>query len=414
MHDATGKKILMIGWEYPPHNSGGLGVACQGLTRALSQQQTEIYFTLPYNLNGSQASQKQNQEHMKFVSCVDPSWLEEDHKPPFSSYISNLGLRSKQLDRHELRTLPWSELEKKVSRYAQLVEQQAAKIKDQFELIHAHDWMSFPAAAKVKKQTGKPLIAHVHSTEEDRIPTGSGSSFIKKTEQLGMQLADKVVAVSFYTKRVLIEKYDIQPDKIEVVHNGVSPLNYQPQKQAHFAGDRPVIVFMGRLTMQKGAEFFIDVSRQVLAKQPDALFILAGSGDLYQELLFRVSQQGLTASTLFSGFVRGKQKRKLLERADVFVMPSVSEPFGLVALEAAQHQTPVIVSKNSGVSELMKSSIQLDFWDIDLMSQKILQLLSDQGFSRQIVAQQIQDISQASWDNSASKIRQVYHRAFIG
>lgn len=403
----------MIGWEYPPHNSGGLGVACQGLTEALSLQNSEIYFTLPHSL-------PKKLDHMKVISCRDSKWLEKDStQAPFGVYSAVDDSTSQkntkaQLDRHKLRSLAWSQLEQKVNRYAQLVEESVEKIKNNFDVVHAHDWMSFPAAVKVKQKTGKPFIAHIHSTEEDRIPTGTGSDFIKETEKQGMELADRIVAVSFYTKRLLTDKYQVNPDKIQVVHNGVRPLPYQPQKTKHFAPKRPVVVFMGRLTMQKGAEFFIDVSRQVLQKMPQALFVLAGSGDMYQELLIRTSQQNLTASTLFSGFVRGEQKRKLLERADVFVMPSVSEPFGLVALEAAQHKTPVIVSKNSGASEIMQSSIPLDFWDTDLMADKIVHLLKDQGFARQVVSGQLRDLDRADWSQSASKIKQVYRQAFLG
>ncbi len=404
-------KVLMIGWEYPPHNSGGLGVACEGITQALALNNQQIYFTLPYAFKGSV-------NHMQVLSCFDPDWFsQKSTQPPFTAYQSPVKLvqEKEPLDSHQLRSLPQSDIEYKVDQYADLVQKQADRLGQDFELIHAHDWMSFPAAIQVKAKTNKPLVAHVHSTEYDRIPNGQGSPYIQATEKQGLEIADKVVAVSYYTKRLLVEKYQINQQKIEVVHNGVEPLPYSPQlNKKDFASKRPIVSFMGRLTNQKGAEFFIRVSQRVLAKFPQVLFILAGSGHLYHELLLQTADQNLTAKTLFSGFVRGQQKRKLLERTDVFVMPSLSEPFGLVALEAAQHHTPVIVSKNSGVSEIMTHSIQVDFWDEKKMAHEIIKLLKDQGYLQTVVKGQNQDLEQATWSNSVKKLEQVYRSAFLG
>jgi len=408
----THQRVLMIGWEYPPQNSGGLGVACQGLTEALSSQDTEIYFTLPYHL-------QQQVSHMKVIDCYDEKWLENDpNKPPFSAYSSVIDLdklkTKKPLDSHQLRTLPQSDMEQKVEQYSDLVAENTATHKDEFDVIHAHDWMSYPAGVKLKQKTGKPLITHVHSTEQDRTPDGYGSPYIEATEKEGMEQADKVVAVSFYTKRLLTNYYQIDPRKIEVVHNGIIPLSYQPKKEKHFAQERPVIAFMGRLTNQKGGYYFVKLARQVLARMPQALFIVAGSGHLYHQLLLQSAQDNLTAHVLFSGFVRDKQKRELLERADVFVMPSLSEPFGLVALEAAQHKTPVIVSKNSGVSEVMTSAIKTDFWDIDKMTEQIVALVKDKALSQELVKAQLQDINQATWFRSAQEMKYLYRQAFLG
>ncbi len=406
------QKVLMVGWEYPPHNSGGLGVACQGMTEALSGLNTQIYFTLPYIYD-------EQLDHMKILSCSDASWEEINgaSAPPFEAYTSTVSVKNKgrkKISSHQLRTLPQSDIEQKVGQYAELVEEQAAAMGDDFDLLHAHDWMSFPAAVKLKKKTKKPFIAHVHSTEQDRTPDGYGSPFIEKTEKEALDIADRVIAVSYYTKRLLTSYYQVDPNKIEVVHNGVSPLPYQPRPNSyHFAHKRPVVSFMGRLTNQKGAHFFINVGKKVMQSMPSVLFILAGSGHLYHELLLHTAGQNLTAKVLFSGFVRGKQKRRLLERSDVFVMPSVSEPFGLVALEAAQHHTPVIVSKNSGVGEIMRTAVKIDFWDEERMAEKIINLLKDQGFRQEIVAGQLDELKQATWDNSAQKLKQVYRSAFL-
>jgi glycosyltransferase involved in cell wall biosynthesis len=403
--------VLMIGWEYPPHNSGGLGVACEGLTESLAGTNTQIYFTLPYRHPSALG-------HMKTVPCFDASWEQDGQPaPPFLAYSSVKTARklAKQLNADELYALPQSELEQKVTRYAQLVHQEARKLRHDFEIIHAHDWMSFPAAVKVKKATHKPLVAHIHSTEYDRIPHGSGSPYILNTEQYGLHHADKIIAVSYYTKHLLVQRYQIDPAKIEVVHNG-APAMLKPSNptRTSFAVHRPVVVFMGRLTMQKGAEYFLQVARQVTRQLPEALFVIAGDGDMYHELLFKAAYDQLSASLLFSGFVRDTQREKLLDRADVFVMPSLSEPFGLVAIEAAQRHTPVIVSKNTGVSEVLSSALAIDFWDIDVMSKAIVELLSRPELAQQTVTNQLRELSSVTWQSAAEKVKRVYQQAFLG
>lgn len=400
--------VLMIGWEYPPHNSGGLGVACEGLTQALADHNTQVYFTLPYQHTAAL-------DHMQLVSCVDPSWSTANGGPPFSVYAPQLPTRYRQIDADELHALPQSELEQRVEMYAQVVAEQTKAVQSEVGLIHAHDWMSFPAAAQLKAATGKPVIAHVHSTEHDRIPNGLGSSYILQTEAAGMAMADKIIAVSYYTKKLLVEKYGIDPAKIEVVHNGVSPVSPSlPSARAEFAPGQPVIVFMGRLTQQKGGEFFVKLATQVLRERPDALFVIAGHGDLYHELLFRAAYDKLSAAVLFSGFLRDAQRDKLLNRADIFVMPSLSEPFGLVALEAAQRHTPVIVSKQAGVSEVLPSAISVDFWDVDKMTRTILELLSNKGYAERVTTSQLREVADVTWDRAADKVKHIYRQAFLG
>lgn len=397
----------MIGWEYPPFNSGGLGVACQGMTQALAANSKQIYFTLPY-ANLSEIN------HMQLIGCYDKKWDESDpFFAPFNPY-SNFSLNTDNipLDAEELRNLPSSSLEQKVTEYSDQVLKASNKNND-FAIVHAHDWMSFPAAEKIKKQHNRPVVAHVHSTEYDRIPTGHGSHFIMQTEKDGLEMADKVVAVSNYTKQILIQKYNINPDKIDVVYNGIDPIDSSDIK-VNFAGDRPVIVFMGRLTMQKGAEYFLSLANQVLSKLTDALFVIAGNGDQYHSLILKNAQMHLSANLLFAGFVRGKQKDILLDRANVFVMPSLSEPFGLVALEAAQRNTPVIISKNSGVAEVMPSAKALDFWDTDLMSKEIVKLINYPQYAQITINNQKKDVAQVTWQNSAQQLMKVYRSVFEG
>lgn len=419
--------VFMIGWEYPPHNSGGLGVACEGLTQALSQQETKVHFSLPYKSDHSVS-------HMDLHYCVHPNWKVGDPndpnyvltEPPFFAYTAEFCLPVEQhllteentgysFDLGKLRKLSKSQLGTKVTEYAQAVGSIGIKKADDFEVIHAHDWMSFPAGQELKQKTGKPLITHVHSTEYDRSGLNNGNQYIEAIEYAGMHQADHVIAVSHYTKKLLEQRYGVDPKKISVVHNGIADLAYPPDPgKHHFAPKRPVIVFMGRLTIQKGVSYFLDLAHAVLQRIPDALFVVAGQGDMYQELLIRTAHNGLSASVVFSGFVRDEQQRKLLDRADVFVMPSISEPFGLVALEAAQRHTPVIVSKNSGVGEVLPSAISLDFWDVNKMAEAIDELVSHEDISQSQVNGQLHDLKKQTWISSAKRVKQVYKKAFLG
>lgn len=431
-------KVFMIGWEYPPHNSGGLGVACKGLTHALASNDTDIHFSLPYEA-------KHDVSHMNIHNCVHENWktplydkfgniISESCNcdvPPFFAYsqeahdfdahetqvfspetFSNTGY---SFDLAKLRKLSNSQVAKQVSEYAEAVGSVGHKKQEDFEVIHAHDWMSFPAGQELRKRTGKPLVTHVHSTEFDRSGLSNGNPYITAIEYEGMHQADHVIAVSHYTKRLLEQKYGVDPQKISVVHNGIADLRVPADPGPHhFASKRPVIVFMGRLTIQKGVSYFLDLAHAVLKKIPQALFVVAGHGDMYQELLLRTADNGLSASVVFSGFVRNKQRRKLLDRADVFVMPSISEPFGLVALEAAQRHTPVIVSKNAGVSEVLPHAIALDFWDVNKMADSIVEIISDDTVAENLVKGQLKDLSKQTWHSSAQKVKDVYTRAFLG
>lgn len=400
-------RVLMIGWEYPPLNSGGLGVACQGLSQSLAQANTEIFFTLPYRFSLPLS-------HMKVLECIHAAWGSSLSLPPFKAYDHTLFQNRTQVDvsklnAHELAALPQSELEFKVNQYADVVSEKAAQYKHDYDLIHAHDWMSFPAGIKVKKQSGKPFVAHIHSTELDRIPSGNGSPYILQVEKAGMDEADMVVTVSRYTKYMLVHKYGIPEYKIEVVHNGINePTTPILPGRHHFAQQRPVIVFMGRLTDQKGPSYFLLLAKKVLSSMPQALFVMAGSGDLYHPLLMQTAHEGLSASLLFSGFLRDGQREMLLDRADVFVMPSLSEPFGLVALEAAQRHTPVIVSANSGVKEVLPHAIVADFWDLDKMTKIIQKIVKQKQIRKHIVHSQLADVSKVSWQSAASAVKHIY------
>jgi glycosyltransferase involved in cell wall biosynthesis len=383
-----------------------LGIACAGLAQALVKNDTSIRLTLPY------ASVDQLGQ-VDIVDCQHPRWR-LDHKtlsrPPFSPY-SSAKQSSSLLDR---LPQPHSELEQQVTDYAAMVLDFARSHADQFDVVHAHDWMSLPAAIKIKTELQKPYIAHIHSTEYDRSLNADGHNYIMGCELTGMRLADRVVAVSYYTKRLLVEKYAIDPNKIDVVHNGVvnllQDLHHVPRQ---FAAKRPVIVFMGRLTIQKGPDYFLQLAEKIVSNRPEALFIVSGMGDMYQQLLLTNAGKSLSANVLFSGFVRGGAQEAILKRADVFVMPSISEPFGLVATEAAVLKTPVVASKTSGVVEVMRGAEKFDFWDSDAMSREVLRLLDDRTYRDQVVAAQLASLKKTTWKKAAGKIKKIYDRLLV-
>lgn len=407
MISASHVDVLMIGWEYPPHNSGGLGVACEGLTQALSGTNTSIAFTLPY-------AHPAAVDHMQMLICSRAGGRtfvsQSPQLPPFFAYSQDLPIphtfSSVSFNPRDAKKLSASQIEQRVNHYAAAIFEQAVDTIDSVDIIHAHDWMTYPAAQLLKRKTGKPFVAHIHSTELDRVPSGQGNAFIAHTEYEGMRAADRVIAVSEFTKQVLVDRYQIPAHKIDVVHNGIA--SAAPVEQKVFAPDRPVIVFMGRLTMQKGAEYFLSLAKAVIHELPEALFVVAGHGDQYSMLLLENAKQGLSSSVLFTGFLRGEQRDFLLSRADVFVMPSISEPFGLVALEAVQRDTPVIISKTSGVREVLPGAIVTDFWDIDAMATSIVRLIKEPSYYESIVSAQLADAAHVTWDVAAQKVKEVY------
>ena len=400
-HDVVqNPRVLMIGWEMPPHNSGGLGTACAGMAQALTADGVNLQITLPY-----QADDYPSDLHI--VSCSASS-ADGDHlyAPPFNAYTP-----AKKSSHRQHLPHPGSWMEDRVEEYAQKVLEFARKHQAEFDIVHAHDWMTMPAAILIKEELGKPYVAHIHSTEYDRSLSEDLTSYISQCELEGMRLSDKVLAVSYYTKRLLVTKYGIDPEKIDVVHNGVVKFLQNVATPApEFAHHRPVVVFMGRLTMQKGPDYFLELAQKVLARRPDILFIVSGMGDMYQHLLLSTANKSLSANVLFSGFVRGGAQEAILKRADVFVMPSVSEPFGLVATEAAMLHTPVIASKNSGVVEILPDSPQFDFWDTDAMAQSVLQLINDPDYREQVVRNQFAHLEQNTWKKTARAPEKIYRQ----
>lgn len=293
-----------------------------------------------------------------------------------------------------------------VSEYADSLAAYAQQTSVTPDVIHAHDWLTFPAAVRLKKALRKAFVAHIHSTEFDRSPHG-GNQYIHELEYQGLEAADMIIAVSQFTKQVLIDKYQVAANKIQVVHNAVEDTSLIVAESA-FAIKRPMVVFLGRLTLQKGPEFFIEFADKLLQRIPQALFVIAGNGDMYQSLLFQTAKQHLTASVLFTDFIRDQEKELLLKRADVFVMPSVAEPFGLVALEAARYEKPVILSETSGVKEVLPHSPSFQFWDTDRVTAEAVKLITEKTYRQTVVNGQNQDLQNISWNFSAQKVKALY------
>ncbi|PIN74847.1 4-alpha-glucanotransferase [Candidatus Woesearchaeota archaeon CG10_big_fil_rev_8_21_14_0_10_37_12] len=381
--------VLMFGWEFPPNNSGGLGTACQGLTKALSKQNTNIIFVLP-------KEKPPNTEHCIFVSTntnVNVRYLDS----PLLPYITSKGYEKLRKQNTSYGTTLFEE----VHRYAELAKQIAENNK--YEVIHAHDWLTYLAGINAKKVSNKPLIVHVHATEYDRTGGNGINEQVYEIEKQGMEEADKVIAVSEYTKNIVVSKYGIVSDKIVVVHNGTEMEQHQINKTTE-----KLVLSLGRLTLQKGVDYFIYAAKRVLDLRNDVTFIVAGSGDMEHALIEKAAELGIAHKVLFAGFLRGQQITEMYSRASVYVMPSVSEPFGIVALEAIKHHTPVIISKQSGVSELLNHCLTVDFWDVDELANKIVAVLDYSVLAEELRKNSVEESKQYTWEPAAKKCLALY------
>jgi glycogen(starch) synthase len=299
-----------------------------------------------------------------------------------------------------------------VHRYAAI----AAKLaeNEQFDVIHAHDWMTFPAGILIAVATGKPLIAHIHSTEFDR----SGehvNQVIYEIEKRGMQCADRIIAVSHYTRNIIISRYGINGEKIDVVHNGVerNGNGNWPLVETGIKKDEKIVLFLGRITMQKGPEYFLAAAKKVLEVMDNVKFVMAGSGDLMHKAVEMAAGLGIGHKVLFTGFLRGEDVRKIYQMADLFVMPSVSEPFGLVPLEALENDVPVIISKQSGVSEVLMHALKVDFWDVNEIANKIIAVLKFPPLEMALRNYGNFEVRKIKWKDSALKCVKIYSEMMV-
>lgn len=391
-------KILMIGWELPPHNSGGLGVACHDLCESIASTGSAIItFTLPYDIGISFP-------FMEIVSCGGNSSKEAGAKsPPTSSYPPRSN--GNQTEATSLE----GDLITKVEKYASNIE--IATKNTTFDIIHAHDWLCFKAGIRAKELTGKPLIVHVHSTEFDRSGGGFIYQRIADIEKEGLEKADKVVTVSNLTKEQIVKNYHIDPSKIEVVHNGVS-YKWNEIATSDLSAlkkvGKKIVLFVGRMTIQKGPDYFLKAAKKVAENMDEAVFVMVGAGDMERQIIEEAASLGLSDRIFFTGFVSVEERNALYKSADAYVMPSVSEPFGIVALESLINRTPIIISKQSGVSETVHHALKVDFWNTDEMAEKIIAVLKHKSLKNTLGSKGSEEVKSITWDKAAQKCAKVY------
>ncbi|MEX0939861.1 MAG: glycosyltransferase family 4 protein [Candidatus Babeliales bacterium] len=395
--------VLKFGWEFPPHNYGGLGVACQGLVHGLVEQGVRILLVLPYRFEGEQTDYDvlypydNNLLQIKRVKCN------------LIPYLITRSVFDQKLYAESNIHLYGADIFAEVYRYEQAARDIARNY--DFDIIHAHDWLSILAGIEAKRVKNKPLIVHIHATEFDRTGGNNYHPEVYEIEKRGMILADQVITVSNKTKQNIITHYGIDANKIEVIHHGV-PIHAERINEITIEKKSgPIVLFLGRLTLQKGPDYFVAAAKKVLEHRNDVTFVIAGSGDMEKRLIEQVAALGIADNVLFTGFLKGNEALRMLKMADVFVMPSVSEPFGLVALEAIKARAPVIVSKNAGVCEVLSHCLTVDFWDINELANKILGVLEHKELQNELNNNAQHNIAALTWDKAAKKCINVYERA---
>jgi glycosyltransferase involved in cell wall biosynthesis len=424
-------RVLMFGWEFPPHISGGLGTASYGLTKGMATlDDLDVIFVVPkawgdedqsmVRLIGANripvASRKvfykgfrrpleMIEVSSKIVPYVDP----KDFWTVVSKEISgqNMFVQTNNKGMVDFSGSYDTNLLDEINKYA-IVASVIAEEND-FDIIHAHDWLAYPAGIAAMAVSGKPLVIHVHATDFDR-SGGSVNPDVYQIEKNGMDAASKIITVSNLTRDIVINKYNISPDKVETVYNAVEPVKIFHDSHVSKGFNEKIVTFLGRITLQKGPEYFIEAANKVLKKMNNVRFVMAGSGDMMERMMRRAATLKITDRFHFTGFLRGADVFKMLELSDVYIMPSVSEPFGISPLEAMQSNVPVIISKQSGVSEILTHAVKTDFWDIDAMADAIYGILNYPALSDMFIKNGKEEVIRLKWDNSARHVRDIYYR----
>ena len=425
-------RVLMFGWEFPPVVSGGLGTACYGITKALTDLGNPVLFVMPRIelsrpfplLTLISASDILNAASETKGPFAQDSLLPSSSNPPLlppylrGPIILSPYLKAGQSGGGHQGRRDWPaesylaagenygvDLFAEVRRYGEAGGLIAAR--ETFDVIHGHDWMTVPSCFAACQASGKPFILHIHSLEYDR----SGEEInegIFELERFGMKAADKIIAVSHYTKKMIVSRYGIAPGKIFVVYNAMSQREAGETHRTLRTGDDKVVLFMGRITFQKGPDYFIDAAARVLKEMPEVTFIMAGSGDMMPRMVERVAELKIGKRVHFTGFLQGSQVEEAMALADLYVMPSVSEPFGLAPLEAMMYDVPVIISRQSGVSEVLKHALKVDFWDVDDMANKMIAVLKYPPLAGELVERAREELKKLRWEKAALKIMEVY------
>ncbi len=441
-------RVFMLGWEFPPFISGGLGTACYGLTKAMSAAGTDVLFVLPRPVStpfsthvrlmsprsGSPLAGAMTEfrldefEHVTFHT-IDAQFTPYQTPEQFAEAQVQRGVKATAVD-SSAQPAPAAapqaggsfvnpprraedpyggDLYGEIQRYASLAAEVARQ--ENFDVVHAHDWMTFPAGMAVAALKGVPLVVHVHSTEFDR----SGEHVnqrIYEIERRGMHAAMKIIAVSHLTRSIITHHYGVSPEKVEVVYNAIETNGtpFDPE-QYNIARNEKLVLFLGRITMQKGPEYFLAAAKKVLEVMDNVKFVMAGSGDMIRRTIEMAAAMGIGHKVLFTGFLRGGDVGKVFQMADLYVMPSVSEPFGIAPLEAMSHDVPVIISKQSGVSEVLTHVLKVDFWDIDEMANKIIAVLRHPPLASTLRQHGSFEVRRLNWADSARQCVEVYHKA---
>ena len=423
-------RVLMFGWEFPPHIAGGLGTACKGIVEGLAHNGVETLFVMPSAsgdedqscttiVNASDiplvevsSSVEEFMDKVKFIkvdSSLQPYFnpedfdriAEETRKRQTREYRMQFGRKFRFSGKYGANLL------EEVARYAGVGATIAYDNKYAFDVIHAHDWLTYPAGIAAKEVSGKPLVVHVHATSFDRGSDDMIDSRGYAIERRGMEAADCVVTVSDLTRNIVINKYGIDPSKVVTVHNAVDFSGRENLDVERGVKDK-VVTFLGRITYQKGPEYFIEAAGKVLKRTRNVRFVMAGSGDMMTRAIRQVARLGISDRFHFTGFLRGQDVQKMFALSDVYIMPSVSEPFGISPLEAMRSNVPSIISHQSGAAEVLKYALKVDFWDVDAMADDIYALIQYPALASFATRQGYDEVNGLKWNEAAAKLKNVY------
>ena len=410
----------MFGWEFPPHILGGLGTASYGLTRGMSvQEDLDITFVIPKPYGD------EDQSFAKIIgACAVPVvWKETSwenvqnrighimHPDEYFWYRDHIRYDFRRIWTNDIGCIEFSgrypdNLVQEIGNYEAVAGVLAHSL--EFDVIHSHDWLTYPAGIFAKQISGKPLVIHVHATDFDR-SRGNVNPTVYSIERRGMDIADHIICVSNLTRNTVIEKYGQNPDKVTTVHNAVDPVPNVENFKKTPRKDK-LVTFLGRITMQKGPEYFVEAASRVLARTKNVRFVMAGNGDMMNAMIDLVASRGIADRFHFPGFLKGARVHQMLADSDVYIMPSVSEPFGISPLEAMQVGTPSIISKQSGCAEILRHAIKTDYWDIDAMADAIYSIVEYPAIYNTLSEEGRKEVNAITWDKAGLKVRDIYNR----
>lgn len=396
-------KVLTFAWDYPPETTGGLGMACYGLVCELGEKH-DIIFVLP-------RKQRVLPSPCRFVFANVVESSHEMEQSPTTIGAYNQADTEVRYFNTTLQLMVYGSLLQATHTFSE--QSKIIARQEPHDIIHAHDWTSYLAGIAAKEISGRPLVVHVHATAYDQAGAGTANPDIVMIEKRAFAVADKIAVVSNYTKQILVEVYQADPAKIEVVYNGVDTapaVEYEPSLKELKAAGKRIVLYHGRITIQKGLDYLIQAARLVVDHDPNVIFVISGSGDMEAQIMQQVGAMGLSENVRFAGALWDEERDRMYQSADLLVMPSVSEPFGLVPLEAIRYGTPVLVSKQSGVAEVLQHALKVDFWDVEEMANKILASMRYPIMYEQLRRESLLELMQLSWNKAAMVVQSIYER----